>query len=109
MTGQYNVDNFPVNQTDKGTLTVVRNTDGTYTFTEKLAVLSRFCQVTVSNAKFELSMQTESVLVNGVTYSPEFRGTGEFKTNSVTVSRTTAFTAGAVRINVSMRVMVIVD
>ncbi|WP_040760969.1 hypothetical protein [Spirosoma panaciterrae] len=101
VSGEYTFDSFPVNQTDKGTLTVVKNADGTYTFTEKLSVKVRSYQVRVSGAKFEVPIQIDSFPVNGVTYSPAFKGTGEFKTNSVTITRTTSFTAGAVRVNIS--------
>ncbi|MCX6212994.1 hypothetical protein [Spirosoma sp.] len=102
-TTQTNFDNTPVATTStiKGSLIIVKNADGTYTFTEKRPNdnIGRTYQVRLVGTRFELPTQTESFPVNGVSYAPQFMGTGEFKTNSVTIRRTASFTAGSVRVN----------
>ncbi|QHW01033.1 hypothetical protein [Spirosoma endbachense] len=95
-------DNTPVTATStiKGSLLIVKNTDGTYTFTEKRPnSTERSYQVHLVGTKFEVPTQIESFEVSGVSYSPQFKGTGEFKTNSVTINRTSSFTAGSARVN----------
>ncbi|GAB3807591.1 hypothetical protein GCM10028819_44750 [Spirosoma humi] len=52
----------------------------------------RSYQVRLVDTRFELPTQIESLLVNGVSYTPKFMGSGEFKNNSVTITRTASFT-----------------
>lgn len=100
---QTDFDTTPVNTTTtiKGSLAVVKNPDGTYTFMEKRPNdnTGRSYQVRLVDTRFELPTQPESLLVNGVSYTPLFMGSGEFKNNSVTITRTASFTAGSVRVN----------
>ena len=102
-TSYTNFDNTPVTATStiKGSLIVAKNVDGTYTFTEKRPNdnTGRTYQVRLVGTQFEVPNQVESFPVNGVSYTPPFMGTGEFKTNSVTITRTASFTAGSVRVN----------
>ncbi|MVM39615.1 hypothetical protein GO730_21740 [Spirosoma sp. HMF3257] len=102
-TTQTDFDNTPVTTTttSRGSLTIAKNADGTYTFTEKRpnADIERSYQVILVGTRFEVPIQTESFPVNGVSYTPQFMGTGELKTNSVTITRTASFTAGSVRVN----------
>ena len=102
-TTQTNFDTTPVTTTStiKGSLTVVKNTDGTYTFMEKRPNdnTGRSYQVHLVGTRFEFPAQTESFPVNGVSYTPQFVGAGEFKNNRVTITRTASFTAAAVQVN----------
>ncbi|GAB4006681.1 hypothetical protein GCM10028808_09070 [Spirosoma migulaei] len=102
-TTQTNFDTTPVTttSTSKGSLMVVKNLDGTYTFTEKRpnAITERTYKVSIVGTRFEVPTQTESFPVNGVSYTPQFVGSGEFKTNRVTITRMASFTAGSVRVN----------
>lgn len=96
-------DTTPVTTTTliKGSLSLVKNPDGTYTFTEKWPDhTERTYQVRVVGSRFEVPTQTEAFPVNGVLYTPQFVGSGEFTTNqSVTITRIANFTAGLVRVN----------
>lgn len=99
----FNFDNTPVSDrsNQKGTLMVSKNADGTYTFTEDFpdAKIKRSYKAIVTGATFEVPVLTEPLAVNGISYDTQYTGFGEFKTNSVTIIRTTDFTAGAVRVS----------
>jgi hypothetical protein len=103
ISSNFNFDNTPVSgsSSQKGTLTVVKNADGNYTFTETFpdAKINRSYKAVVTGATFEVPVLTEPLSVNGVSYEAQYTGSGEFKTNSVTITRTTGFTAVSVRVS----------
>ncbi|MBO0948168.1 membrane lipoprotein lipid attachment site-containing protein [Fibrella forsythiae] len=103
LSSNFNFDNTPVSgrSTQKGTLMVVKSADGIYTFTEDFpdAKIKRSYKAIVTGATFDVPVLTEPLAVNGVNYDTQYMGSGEFKTNSVTITRTTTFTAGSVRVS----------
>ncbi len=92
-------DNYSVWATGKGTLQITKNANGTYSFTEKFSNSTRSYQVTLTGTTFELPIETVPLTVSGITYTPQYTGSGEFKTGSVTINRSTSFKAGSVQVN----------
>ena len=91
-----------VTETYKGTLTVAKNADGTYTFTEKVSDNGLFYQGIVTDNDLQFVLKPSPFKVSGVEYQTQYTGSGQFKTNSVSLIRKTSFKAGSLAVSNSI-------